>query len=151
MAVSKKTLRVIAGFVWLSGGFILLLKAASLNLQAIALRPGEIWPWLAVAIALLIGAFKAHFLFSGFCQKNLTRVAALTRPRLWNAFRPGFYVFLTAMILLGATLSTLASGNYWGLLALVVLDISIGIALLGSFPTFFRPQTRNSQTERSRI
>ena len=137
-AVSKNTLNVVSGFVWFSGAIILLLKAASLSAQAITLRPGEIWPWLAIAVALLVGGAKARYLFGGFCHKNLDRIAALDNPQLWQAFRPGFYIFLTTMILLGATLSRLAIGNYSALLALVILDISIAIALLGSFRAFFR-------------
>ncbi len=135
-AVSKNTLKIVAAFVWLGGGIALSLKAASLFTQAIALKPGEIWSWLAVAAALLIGGAKARYLFGGFCRKNLDRIAALNDPQIWHAFRPGFYVFLTTMVLLGATLSRLAIGNYSALLALVILDISIAIALLGSIRVF---------------
>ena len=122
--------------MWFSGAIVLLLKGAGLFAQAIALKPGETWSWLAVAAALLIGGAKAQYLFGGFCRKNLDRIADLDDPRLWQAFRPGFYVFLAAMILLGAMLSRLAMGNYPALMALVVLDISIAIALLGSIRVF---------------
>ncbi len=136
LAASKNTLKILSAFVWLGGAIVLLLKGASLFAQAIALRPGESWSWLAIAAGLLIGAAKAKYLFSKFCQKNLDRIAALNDPQLWQAFRPVFYVFLTAMVLLGATLSRLAMGNYAGLIAMVILDISIGIALLGSMRSF---------------
>jgi len=136
LAVSKNTLKMVSAFVWLSGAIVLLLKAASLFAQAIALKPGEIWSWLAIAAALLIGTAKARYLFRGFCRKNLDRITALDDPQLWQAFRPGFYVFLTAMVLLGAALSRLAIGSYPALMALVILDISIGIALLGSIRVF---------------
>ncbi len=135
LTVTKSTLRMVSAFVWLSGAIVLLLKGASLFAQAIALKPGA-WSWLAIAAALLIGAAKAQYLFGGFCRKNLDRIAALDEPQLWQAFRPIFYVFLTTMILLGATLSRLAIGNYAALMALVILDISIGIALLGSMRVF---------------
>lgn len=79
---------------------------------------------------------KAQYLFGGFCRKNLDRIADLDDPQLWQAFRPGFHVFLTTMILLGATLSRLAIGTYPALMALVILDISIAIALLGSIRVF---------------
>lgn len=137
LAVSKRTLKIVAGFVWISGAIVLLLKGSSLFAQAIALKPGETtWSWLAVAAALLIGGAKARYLFGGFCRKNLDRIAALDDPQLWQAFRPGFYVFLTTMVLLGASLSRLAIGNYPALMALVILDISIAIALLGSIRVF---------------
>jgi len=138
LTVSKSTLKIVSGFVWISGAIVLLLKGASLFAQAIALKPGEPWSWLAVAAALLIGGAKAQYLFGGFCRKNLDRIAALDDPQLWQAFRPGFYVFLITMILLGAALSRLAIGHYPALMALVMLDVSIAIALLGSLRVFYQ-------------
>jgi len=136
LAVSKRTLKIVSGLVWLSGAVVLLLKGASLFAQAIALQPGETWSWLAVAGAILIGGARARYLFGGFCRKKLVRIAALDDPQLWQAFRPGFYLFLTAMVLLGATLSSLAVGSYPALMAMVILDISIAVALLGSIRVF---------------
>ena len=138
LAVSKSTLKIVSGLVWFSGAIVLLLKGASLFEQAIALKPGETWSWLAVAAALLIGGVKARYLFGGFCRKNLNRIAALDDPQLWQAFRPGFYLFLTAMVLLGASLSGLAIESYPALMALVILDISIAVALLGSIWVFWQ-------------
>ena len=138
LAVSKSTLKIVSGLVWFSGAIVLLLKGASLFEQAIALKPGETWSWLAVAAALLIGGIKTRYLFGGFCRKNLNRIAALDDPQLWQAFRPGFYLFLTAMVLLGAIFSRLAIGNYPALMALVILDISIAVALLGSIWVFWQ-------------
>jgi hypothetical protein len=138
LAVSKSTLKIVSGLLWFSGAIILLLKGASLFAQAIALKPDELWPWLGVAVAILIGGAKARYLFGGFCRKNLDRIASLDDPQLWQAFRPGFYAFLIAMVLLGAALSRLALGNYPALMALVILDISIAVALLGSLRVFSR-------------
>jgi hypothetical protein len=134
--VSKNTLKIVSAIVWLSGAIVLLLKGERLFAQAIALRPDGAWSWLAIAAGLLFGGIKAQYLFGGFCRKNLDRIAALDDPRLWHAFRPGFYVFLIAMVLLGAVLSRMAIGNYPGLIAMIVLDISIAIALLGSMRVF---------------
>lgn len=127
--------------MWFSGAIVLLLKGASLFAEAIALHPGEPWSWLAVAAALVIGGAKARYLFGGFCRKNLDRIADLDDPHLWQAFRPGFYLFLTTMVLLGATLSRLAVGIYPALIALAILDISIAIALLGSLRVFSKSGT----------
>ena len=134
--VSKNTLKIVSAIVWLSGAIVLLLKGERLFAQAIALRPDGAWSWLAIAAGLLFGGIKAQYLFGGFCRKNLDRIATLDDPRLWHAFRPGFYVFLIAMVLLGAVLSRMAIGNYPGLIAMIVLDISIAIALLGSMRVF---------------
>ena len=138
LAVSKNSLRIVAAFVWAGGAIALLLKGASLFGQAMQLKPGEVSSWLAIATGLLIGSIKAHYLFSGFCRKNLDRIAALDDPQLWQAFRPRFYLFLAAMVLLGATLSRLAVGNYAGLIAVVILDVSIAVALLGSLRVFWQ-------------
>ena len=65
----------------------------------------------------------------------------LSHYRLYLVYslgRLGFYVFLITMVLLGATLSKLATGHYSALLALVVLDLSIAIALLGSLRQFWQ-------------
>lgn len=134
--VSKSVLKAVSATVWLSGAVVLLLKGASLYLQATALKPEATWSWLAVAAALFVGGAKARLLFRGFCRKNLDRIAALDDPKLWHAFRPQFYAFLASMVVLGAVLSRLAIGNYPGLLAMAVLDISIAIALLGSLREF---------------
>lgn len=138
LAASKNTLKIGSASVWLSGAIVLLLKAERLFAQAIALRPDEPWSWLAIAAGLLFGGIKAQYLFGNFCRKNLDRIATLDDPRLWQAFRPGFYVFLATMVLLGAILSGLAIGNYAGLIAMAALDVSLGIALLGSMRVFLQ-------------
>ena len=137
--VSKRTAKAAAAIVWLTGAIVLLLKATSLLAQAYALRPGGDWLWVVVATAFLIGTIKARYLFNAICRKNLDRIAALQRARFWQAFRPRFYLFLIAMILLGAMLSKLASGTYAALIAVAMLDISIGVALFGSALAFRRP------------
>ena len=136
LAASKKTLKVVSGLVWISGAVVLLIKGGSLFTQALTLKPGSTWSSLAIFAALLIGGVKAQYLFGGFCRKNLDRIAALNEPKLWQAFRPGFYAFLATMVLLGAILSRMATGSYPALIALVILDISIGVALLGSMRVF---------------
>jgi hypothetical protein len=136
LAVSKNTLKTVSAVVWLVGAAFLLSKAATLFAQAIALKPSETLSWLAVVAGVLIGGVKAKYLFGWFCRKNLERIDKLGDPQLWQAFRPVFYVFLAAMLLLSAALSRLAIGNYAGLIALVTLDISVGIALLGSMQPF---------------
>ena len=126
-----------AGAIWLSGGIVLLLKGGSLLAQALALRPGESWTWLAIPAGLLIGGIKTELIFEKACRRNLDRIAALEKPRIWQAYRPGFYLFLVAMIALGATLSGLAIGNFGGLMAMAVLDFSLATALLGSGRLFW--------------
>jgi hypothetical protein len=138
LVVSIRSLNILAALVWYVGGIVLLLKGGSLLVEADALKPEQDWLWLAAVAGLFLGGLKAKFLFSKSCQKNLVRIAALDRPRIWQFFRPGFFVFLTVMILAGATLSRLAHNNYPFLIGVAILDLGIAIALLGSSYVFWK-------------
>ena len=137
-ATSVRSVKILAALVWCVGGAVLLWKGSSLLAEADGLNPGFIWPWAAGAIGLTLGGVKARYLFSKACRKNLRRIDALERPRLWQCFRPGFFLFLAAMIAVGATLSYLAHGSYGFLIAVAILDLSIGTALLGSSFVFWQ-------------
>jgi hypothetical protein len=134
---STRSLKILAALVWDIGSIVLLLKGVSLLLEAEALRPGQIWSWLAVVAGLFFGSVKARFLFSKSCKNNLARIDGLQRPRIWQFFRPQFFVFLVLMILAGITLSRMAHGNYPALIGVAIVDLSIGIALLGSSHIFW--------------
>jgi hypothetical protein len=138
LVVSTRTLKILAALVWCVGGTLLLFKGGSLLVEADALQPGEGWPWLAAVAGLLLGGLKAKFLFNRSCQRNLDRIAALDRPRVWQFFRPGFFTALAVMILVGATLSRLAHNNYPFLIGVAILDLGIAIALLGSSHVFWK-------------
>jgi hypothetical protein len=138
LTVSTRSLNILAALVWYVGGIVLLLKGGSLLVEADALKPDQDWPWLAAVAGLFLGGLKAKFLFSKSCQKNLDRIAALDRRKIWQFFRPGFFVALTVMILAGATLSRLAHNNYPLLIGVATLDLGIAIALLGSSYVFWQ-------------
>lgn len=140
MIVSTRTLNLLAAAVWYIGGVVLLLKSSSLLLEAYALRPQALWIWGAILSGVAIGGLKARFLFTKSCRKNLTRIAALKKPQIWQFFRPGFFLFLALMITLGATLSNMAHHNYPFLCAVAALDLTIATALLGSSYIFWREQ-----------
>ncbi len=132
LTVSARTLNILAALVWYTGGIVLLLKGGSLLLEAEALDPGQVWPWLAGILAPFLGGWKASYIFAKSIKKNLARIAGLDQSRIWQFFTPGFFVALAAMIATGATLSRLASGSYPLLIAVAVLDLSIAVALLAS-------------------
>lgn len=138
LVVSTRSLNILAALVWHVGGALLLLKGGSLLIEADALKPEQGWPWLAAVAGLFLGGLQAKFLFNKSCQRNLDRIAALDRPRVWQFFRPGFFAALAVMILVGATLSRLAHGNYPFLLGVAILDLGIAIALLGSSYVFWK-------------
>ena len=73
-----------------------------------------------------------RLIFDKACRRNLDRIAGLTSPKIWAAYRPGFYLALVLMIAAGGTLSRLAQGNYGGLVAVAILDFSLAMGLLGS-------------------
>ena len=136
--ISRNNLKLAAGVLWFSGSLVLLLKGGSLLAQALELRPAESWTWLAVPAGLIIGGIKTELIFGKVCRKNLDRISKLEQPKIWHAYRPGFYVFLAAMILLGGTLSSAAIGNYAGLMAMAILDFSLATALLGGGRFFWQ-------------
>jgi len=105
--VSHHALKNLAALVWYVGGIVLLIKGGSLLLEAELLQPDKHWPWTAAIVALLIGGIKAKFVFSKSCRKNLDRIAALDQVKIWQFFRPVFFLFLLLMILIGGALSTL--------------------------------------------
>jgi hypothetical protein len=138
MTVSRRTLNILAAVVWYIGGFVLLVKGGSLLLEADSLRPEQNWPWIFVAVGLLLGGLQARYMFSRSCRKNLDRIKALDYPRIWQFFRPRFFLLLALMILTGATMSRLAQGHYRSLIAVGALDLSLAMALLGSSIVFWQ-------------
>jgi hypothetical protein len=137
---STRTLNFLAAFVWLAGALVLLIKSQSLVLEAIHLEPGWLWPGLATGSGLLIGVLKGKFIFSHSCHKNISRIASLSQPRLWQFFSPRFFLLLALMITIGATLSRLAEGQYLFLLGVAALDLTIAVALLSSSIVFWHRQ-----------
>jgi hypothetical protein len=144
VVVSTRSLKVISALVWYIGGVVLLLKGGSLLAEAESLRPGEAWPWLAAAVGIVIGVLKAKLFFTRSCQRNLERIDALERPRIWQFFRPGFFLFLGLMILLGASLSGMAHDNHAFLIAVAIVDVGIASALLASSHVFWRQKPLTS-------
>ena len=138
MAVSTRSLNILAAIIWYIGGTVLLLKGRSLLVDAGTLNPQQGWIWLAVIAAIFLGSLKAKFLFSKSCRKNLRRIATLNEPKIWQCFRPGFFVALIMMIAAGATLSKLAHNNYPFLIGVGMLDLSLAVALLGSSAVFWQ-------------
>jgi hypothetical protein len=135
---TARTLKILAGIVWYGGSISLIVKAWRLLAEACAVRPDSAWPWGIVVMGLLVGSLKARYLFSGFCEKNLQRINSLGRPKIWQFYRKRFFFFLLLMILLGISLSRMAHDQYLFLLSVALLDLSIGVALMGSGYLFWK-------------
>jgi hypothetical protein len=138
MTTTCRTLKILAAVFWYIGGIILVSKGGSLLIEANALRPEQNLTWLAIVIGLLIGVLKVKCFFSKSCKKNLTRIDLLSKPKIWQFFRPGFFFFLAIMIVTGVTLTRVAYNNYIFLISVAILDISIATALLGSSYVFWK-------------
>lgn len=137
--VSNRTVTILAGVVWYTGGLVLLLKGSSLLLEAGQRHPdNQSMLYLTAAAALVLGSIKATYLFSQNCRKNLARIAALEHPRLWQCYRPWFLIALACMIVAGAILSRMAHDHYRLLLLIALLDLSIATALLISSVAFWK-------------
>ena len=139
MIVSHTTLRILAAVVWYTGPVILFLKAGDLVRQALMLQPESCIHSISWLLGISIGLIKTRFIFNRANRKNLARIAALDAPRLWQFYRPQFFLFLLTMMLLGGTLSKAAEGSLGFLVSVAVLDISLGTALLLSSWQFWKP------------
>jgi hypothetical protein len=135
---SKRTLRLLASLVWYSGIVVLSFKSSKLFLEAQSVNPNQVWIWSAVLGGLVIGIIKAKYLFNRLCIKNLKRIDALEKPKIWQFYRIRFFIFLLSMILLGSFISRLAHGNYPVLIIMATIEISIATALLGSSYCFWK-------------
>lgn len=136
--VSHHTLKLLAALVWYSGTVVLYIKSTRLLFRAEMLNPGQHWIWLAVISGLVIGVIKAKYLYKRLCIKNLTRINALHQAKLWQFYRPRFFIFLFSMILLGSYFSRQIHDNYSMLISMAILEISIATALLGSSHCFWK-------------
>lgn len=129
---SKKTLVVLAVVVWYIGAAMLFKGGLELILQAQELRPGSIWHWLFITLGVALGIAQARTIFARSCRKNIQRIRDLVDPRLWEFFRPGFFLALAGMITAGILLDYLSQGIYLFMLFVAGLDFALAISLLGS-------------------
>ena len=140
---STRTLKTLAALTWYAGAVVLFLKGVTLLRQAETLGPSGIWVWLGPAIGILAGLVKARFLFVPSCRRNLWRIDALPRPRVWQFFRPGSFPLLALMIAIGATLSRLARGHHSALIWVGSLDLALAVALFISGFVFWTGARRS--------
>ena len=138
MQTSRKTLVILAALVWYIGGIILFRSGLELTYQARDLRPGESWHWFAVLFGIILGMVQARTIFSRSCRRNIQRIRSLPEPRIWQFFRPGFFLALAVMITSGILLDHFSQGHYYFMLGVAGLDFALTISLLGSSYVFWR-------------
>ena len=136
--VSHRNLILTAIIFWYGGCVALSFKASSLLVEADALQPQNYAHWLVPLGGIIVGVLKGEFLFKKSWHNNVIRINSLSRPHIWQCFRPGFFVFMGLMIVLGATLSRLAHNNYTFLIIVACIDLSIAAALLWGSRSFWK-------------
>lgn len=147
MSVSRNIVMITAALVWYGGGVALFLKAGSLLGQARALQADSTLLYLIPVLGIAIGLIKTKFIFAHACTKNIARIRALARPRIWQCFRPGMLLFLAIIIPTGALMSRMADGKFGWLCTVAALDLSIGTALLASGVLFWTRGAFRAQPE----
>ncbi len=106
-------------------------------LQTRELKTGGLWPWIFITLGIVLGVFQALKIFNHNCRKNLQRIHQLEDPRLWQFFRPGFFLALAVMITSGVLLDHFSQGHYFFMLIVAGVDFALTISLLGSSYIFW--------------
>jgi hypothetical protein len=73
----------------------------------------------------------------------MKRIDSLVTPKLWQFYRPRFFMFLLTMVVLGLMVSAKAHGNYMLLISMAVIEISIATALLATCNCFWKKISSN--------
>ena len=138
--ISNVQLKWIAALVWYAGSLALFLKGRQLTKGALDLHPESVWPYAIFIIGLVLGLIKTRYLFNKSAIKNIKRICAIENPRIWEFFRPIFFILLTLMIATGAVLSRVAQGNFTFMLSVATLDFSLSTALALSGLLYWKKQ-----------
>ena len=131
----KKTLALL---VWYISFIALSLKSYKLFNEAYNINNNLTYLITFLLLGFLLSLLKIKYIFTPSCQKNLQRIEGLENPKIWQFYRVGFFIFLVGVISLGAFLSRMASGDYYFLVTVGVVDMALALALFFSGFEFFR-------------
>ena len=137
MKTSKRVLVYLAASVWYIGGIMLLRSGLELIVQIRSLREDTLWPVIFIVLGIGLGVYQALVIFTPSCRRNLERINLLEDPRLWQFFRPGFFLALAIMITSGILLDHFSQGHYFIMLGVAAVDFALTISLLGSSYIFW--------------
>ena len=141
----KKTLKTLALLIWYIGVVALSLKSYKLFNEAYTINSNITYLIFFLILGFLLSLLKTKYIFIHSCQKNLQRIEALENPKIWQFYRVGFFIFLIGVILLGASLSHMARGDYYFLLSVGTIDMALALALFFSSFEFFRSSIHKRQ------
>lgn len=136
--ITRKNLVILAAIVWYLGAVMLFRGGVELLSKARELRPDSTWHWLFIGLGILLGIIQARTLFARSCRRNIQRIRQLDDPRVWQFFRPSFFLALAAMIGAGILLDIFSQGIYFFMLFVAGLDFALTISLLGSSLIFWQ-------------
>ena len=134
----KSVLKLLAMSVWYIGSIALFVKSYKLFKEAYIINSEILYIVTFLLIALVLSLVKIKYIFIKSCRKNLDRIDSLQNPKIWQFYKAGFFVFLVAVISLGAMLSYLAKGDYYFLLIVASIDLALALALFVSGFLFFK-------------
>ncbi len=134
----KKTLKTLALLVWYIGFIALSLKSYKLFNEAYTINNNLTYLIVFLLLGFILSLLKTKYIFRKSCQRNLERIEQLKNPKIWQFYRVGFFIFLIGVISLGAFLSHQASGNYYFLVSVGMIDMALALALFFSSFEFFR-------------
>jgi hypothetical protein len=134
----KKTLKKLAMIVWYIGFIALSVKSYKLFSEAYMINNNLSILLTFILLGISLSFIKTKYIFIHSCQRNLQRIEQLINPKVWQFYRLGFFIFLVGVISLGAFLSHKASGNYYFLVSVGVVDMALALALFFSGFEFFR-------------
>ena len=138
--ISKKHLIIISAIVWYSGSISLAIKSLSLFNNAYDIYSNNAVIIIALLTGIIIGLIKGKYIFVKSCKKNIFRINNLQNIKLWLFFKPSFMIALAVMITTGSLLSKWAEGNYYSLIAVAILDLTISVALFYSSFAFWKKE-----------
>ena len=134
----KKVLKYLAMIVWYIGFVALSLKSYKLFAEAYSIDSSIAYLVSFLLIGVLLSILKIKYIFLKSCKKNLLRIENLKNPKIWEFYRVEFFIFLIVVISLGAFLSRMASGNYYFLVSVGIVDMALALALFFSGFMFFK-------------
>lgn len=143
MRVPHIALKLLAAATWYVGAGVLIYKGAGYLVSAFG-AGAALPPVVSGLLGLIVGLVRGRTMFLKACRRNLTRIDALERPRIWQFFRPGFFAALLLMFAAGAVLAWLAGLGYWGRVVVGGLELVIGAALLTSSTAFWEGDTKRA-------
>ena len=133
----KKTLKTLALLVWYIGFVALSLKSYKLFNEAYTLNNNLTYLITFLVLGFLLSLLKTKYIFIKSCQRNLQRIEKLENPKIWQFYKIHFFLFLIVVISLGASLSHMASGEYYFLIIVAIIDMALALALFFSGFQFF--------------